>query len=260
MSRTHTSHIDFSRYFPLKQKAFLINISEDRDREQYESLSGTIIASNGNSIALQTPYPTEQSCPEKGARQTTFKLTSEYMGSGIQIVADLEKVATNNVFHLALRSGLEMYQRRETPRVETSLDIFQIRRDTSLAVYRKEFKRIMDSVKSLGVRPNLTLQKAAVNLSVGGMRLAIDAAEPISPLSMFFIDVAADQPLVCAVAELVWSRREEGRLLCGHRFVQIRKSDQERLSNHVLSLLKEQGVTPPSTKISWELLDRMTNE
>ncbi|MBK5274293.1 MAG: PilZ domain-containing protein [Desulfuromonadales bacterium] len=260
MSTTHISHVDFGKYFALKQRAYLINISEERDREQYESLSGTIVSSSGNSIALQIPYATEQASPDNGTQQTTFKLTSEFMGSGIQIMADLDKVTANNVFHLSLRNGLEMYQRREKPRVDVTIKIFQIRRDSSLAVYRKEFKRIMDSMKTLGVRPTLTLQESSINISAGGMRTAIEASEPISPLSMFFLELAEDQPLVCAVAELVWSRREEEKLLCGYRFVQIRKSDQERISRYVMSRYKNQGITAPGSKPYWDLLDRMTNE
>lgn len=57
------SHADYSRYFALKQRAYLINISEERDREHFESLSGVIIDRSGNTIVLQIPYPTEQELP-----------------------------------------------------------------------------------------------------------------------------------------------------------------------------------------------------
>ena len=149
--------------------------------------------------------------PDTSARQTTYKLTSESMGHGIQIMADLVKVTEDNIFHLKLHGSLEMYQRRLTPRIDTTIKIFQIRRDTSLAVYRKEFKRIMDGMSSKGVRPNITLQEHPINLSAGGMRIAIEALEPVFPLSMFFLDLDASQPLVCAVAELVWNRHEKDK-------------------------------------------------
>ena len=260
MSKAQTPHADFSRYFAVKQRAYLINISEGRDREQYESLSGTIVSISGDAIALQIPYATEQVSPESGAPQTTYKLTSEAMGSGIQILADLVRVTANNVFHLKLRGNLEMYQRRQTLRVDTSVRLFQIRRDASLAVYRKEFRRIMDHLKTQGVPANLQLMTTAVNLSAGGLRCPIDLQESAAPLTMFFLELEADQPLVCAVAELAWNLHEAGKLLCGHRFVQIRKADQERLNRHVLSLIKAQGGTETASRTNWELLDRMTNE
>jgi len=259
MSNSHSPHVDFNRYFIAKQRVFLINISGGRHREQYESLSGTIVSCSGASVAVQIPYATGQECLETGTRQTTYKITSEYMGGGIQIMADLVRVTSNNVFHLKLHGRLEMYQRRQTPRIDTTINTFQIRRDTSLAIYRKEFKRIMDGMQSKGIRPNLTLQEAPINLSVGGMSIAIEALEPVSPLAMFFLDLHADQPLVCAVAELVWKRPEKDKLVCGYRFMQIHKTDQERIIRYVQSIQKELGITASASRTYWELLDRMTS-
>jgi hypothetical protein len=259
MSKATTTHSDFSRYFAVKQRAYLINISEERDREQYESLSGTIVSCSGDSIALQIPYATGQENPETSTRKMTYKLASESMGDGIQIMADLVGITTSNVFHLQLHGSLEMYQRRQTPRIDKTIKVFQIRRDTSLSVYRKEFKRIMDGMNTKGVRPNLKLQETPINLSSGGLRISIEALEPISPLSMFFLDLDADRPLVCAVAELVWSRHDKDKLVCGYRFMQIRKADQERISRYVQSIQKDQGIAE-ATRTCWDLLDRMTNE
>ena len=260
MSNTPTPHADFSRYFAVKQRAYLINISEERDREQYESLSGTIVSCTGNSIAVQIPYATGQESPSDSMRRITYKLTSESMGNGIQIMADLEKVTENNVFHLQLHGNLEMFQRRQTPRIDTTIKVFQIRRDTSLAVYRKEFKRIMDCMITQGIRPNLTLLETPINLSAGGMQIALETSEPASRISMFFLDLDAGQLLVCAVAELIWIRHEKEKLVCGYRFIQIRKVDQERISHYVESIHKEQGIATSTAKTYWDLLDRMTSE
>jgi len=252
--------VDFSRYFAIRQRAYLINISEERDREQYESLSGVIVSCLGNAIAVQIPYTTGQESPVDGTRRTTYKLTSESMGDGIQIMADLEKVTENNVFHLQLHGSLEMYQRRHSPRINTTLKLFQIRRDTSLAIYRKEFKRITDSMHIQGARPKITLLETPINLSAGGLRIALAASEPVPPIAMFFLELDPAQPLVCAVAELIWKRHEQEQLICGYRFVQIRKTDQERIGQFVDSLQKEQGIATSTAKIYWELLDRMTSE
>jgi hypothetical protein len=259
MSKAHSQHADFSRYFTAKQRAYLINISEERNREQYESLSGIIVSCNGDSIALQIPYAIGQSA-DTSARQTTYKLTSEAMGHGIQIMADLVNVTEDNIFHLKLHGSLELYQRRLTPRADTTIKTFQIRRDTSLAVYRKEFKRIMDGMASKGARPNITLEEHSINLSAGGLRIAIESLEPVFLLSMFFLDLDASQPLVCAVAELVWVRHEKDKHVCGYRFLQIHKNDQERISRYVQSLQKDQGLTAPVARTNWELVDRMSCE
>jgi len=260
MTSATTPQANFSRYFAVKQRAFLINISEDRDRNQYESLSGTIVTCAGDSLSLQVPYTTGLEGMETSSRKTSYKITSESMGHGIQIMAELIRVSASNVFHLKLHGNLEMYQRRQLPRVDITLKTFQIRRDTSLAVYRKEFKRIMDGMNIQGKRPNLKLEPYLVNLSAGGIRIAIEPQETVSPLSMFFLDLDPAQLLVCAVAELVWIRHESEKMVCGYRFMQIHKADQDRISKYVLSIQKDQGVATPLSRTYWELLDRMSSE
>lgn len=252
-----TTHGDYSRYFSSRQRVFLINISDERDREHFESLSGTILSCNREVLMLQVPYATDLPCPAKGGKPVTFKLTTEAMASGIQVMADLEKVE-ENILHLRLRGALELYQRRATSRIDTTLKMFQIRRDASLAVYRKEFKRVMDGMRTLGVRPKLVLKETGVNLSMGGLRILVDPEETIFPLAMFFLDLDAGQPLVCAVAELVWMQRKEDFLACGYRFMQISKADQERINKFVLALRAEQGLPVPAARPHWELLDRMS--
>jgi hypothetical protein len=259
MTTPHSTHSDYSRYFTLKQRVYLIKTPETGDGENFESLGGAVVSCKGNSIALQIPYTIGQAAAA-GADTATYKLTSEAMGNGIQIMATLVSVSEHNIFHLKLHGNLEMYQRRLTPRVDTILNIFQIRRDASLAVYRKEFKRIMDGIHAKNSRPNIKLLAIPINLSVGGMRIDVEALEPVFPLSMFFLELGARQPLVCAVAELVWFRLEQDNHVCGYRFVQIRKADQELINRFVLSHYKSQGQAAPASKINWDLVDRMSIE
>jgi c-di-GMP-binding flagellar brake protein YcgR len=259
MSKTHTPHVDYSRYFAAKQRVYLINISEEKCIEQYKSMSGSIVSCNEDSVALQIPYATGLECLETSTTERTYKLTTESRGAGIQIMADLVRITENNVFHLKLRGNLEMYQRRQVPRIDTIINVFQIRRDTPLTVYRKEFKRIMDTMYTKGIRPNLKLQETPINLGAGGISIAVETLEPASHLSMFFLDLDAKQPLVCAVAEMVWCRHENDKLLCGYRFIQIHKTDQERISRYVQSFQKKRGIATSSTRTYWELLDRMSN-
>lgn len=260
MRNTNSQHTDYSRYFSLKQKAYLINMSEERNREQYESLSGCIVNRHGDVIELQIPYSTGQESPDVSSRKVTYKLTTESLGVGLQMIAVLDKVTQGNIFHLNLHGNLEIYQRRQTSRVDTTIKLFHLRQNFPLAHYRKEFKRIMDYMKSQGLPPNLKLRETPVNLSVGGIRLAIEAQEQPSPLSMFFLDIDGTLPPVCAVAEAAWERKDDKELLCGHRFIHILKADQERINRHVQAIQKNLGITVVSPKSNWELLDRMTFE
>jgi c-di-GMP-binding flagellar brake protein YcgR len=92
------------------------------------------------------------------------------------------------------------------------------------------------------------------------MRIAIEEQGPVSPLSMIFLELDADQPLLCAVAELLWKRHEKDKLVCGYRFMQLRKADQERISRYVQSIQKQQGITASTSRTHWELLDQMMHE
>lgn len=258
MKNASSHHTDYSRYFALKQKAFLINMSEERSMEHYDSLSGFIVNRYMDTVELQIPYLTGLECPESTSQKTTYKLTTEALGSGLQIIAELIKITSGNIFHLRLSGTMELYQRRQTARVDTTLKLFHARNNLPLSQYRKEFKRIIDYMKSQGLPPNLKLQEAAVNLSVGGIRLAIENQELPSPLSMFFLDVDDNLPPVCAVAESAWQHQEDNITMCGHRFIHILKADQERISRLVQAIQKKAGISVDTSKTNWELLDRMT--
>jgi hypothetical protein len=257
MSNAHHPKVDISKYFNNKQKVFLINVSETRDKDLYESLSGAIVGRTRDSIALQIPYPTEYTSPADESRRHTFKLTSEAMGNGIQVIADLIRVEPGNIFHLRILSNIEMYQRRQVPRIDTTIKLFQIQRNSSLDVYRREFLRIRTQIMNQGVPPNLAMQEAAINLGVGGIRVECEARVNPSLLSMFFVGLYDNEIPVCALGELVWSRVENNIRMCGYRFIQISKTDQERIRGFIQAFWKKQNIAVPAPKSNWELLDRM---
>lgn len=254
----HSHQTDYSRYFALKQKVSLINVSEERDREHFESLSGIVAARHGDIVELHIPYPIEQEAPNNSANKIHFKLTSESLGNGIQVMTELIKVASGNIFHLQLRGNLELFQRRKTPRIDADIRLFHLKRDLSLTLFRKEWKRIVDYMKTKGLPANLVLYEKNVNLSMGGIRLVTEGNTPCSPLSMLFLDIDDGQPPICVLAENVWQSRENNELLCGHRFIQILKSDQERINRYVQATQKRLGIPVTTGKINWELVDQMT--
>jgi len=257
MSNAHYPKVDISKYFNRKQRMYLINVSESRDKEVYESLSGTIVGRNRDSITLQIPYSTEYTNLGTESRKHTFKLITEAMGSGIQVIADLVRVETGNIFHLKLHSNLEMYQRHQVPRIDTAIKVFQIQCNNSLDVYRKEFRKITGMMKSQGVPSNLMMQEATINLGVGGIRVVCEAKVNPSLLSLFFLGLNDNEIPVCALGDLVWSNLENNMRMCGYRFIQIGKADQERIRGFIQLLWKKRKMTIPQPRANWELLDRM---
>lgn len=252
--------VNVHKYFNLRQRVFLIDISEDRDRGMYESLSGTIVGRGRDSLSLQFPYSTGATNPENGACRRIFKITTETLGNGIQVAADLERVEAGTTFHLRLRSNLEMYQRFRAPRIDATTGLFQMQCPNSLDSCRDEFRRIAEQMKSHGVPDSIRLQGTAINLGVGGIRVALAAGVSPSPLSLFFLDLDDEGIPVCALADLVWSCHRGGKRECGYRFIRISKSDQARINAHIQALLKRRKIAVPPQKTNWELLDRMMYE
>jgi len=257
MSNVHFPRVDISRYFNHKQMVFLINASENRDQELYESLSGVVVGRSSDSIALQIPYPTEYVSPANESQKPIFKLTTEAMGNGVQVLADLIKVEPGSIFHLKPRGGFEMYQRRQVPRLDATVKLFQIQRNSSLDMYRREFLRIRAQILNQGVPASLAMRDTAVNLGVGGIRVECETKTQPSLLSMLFIRLCDNEIPICALGELVWSRVENDMRLSGYRFIQISKTDQERIRNYIQALQKQQKIVVPPPKSNWELLDRM---
>lgn len=243
---------DYSRYFSLRQKVYLVNMSAERNNDVYESLSGVVTSSGMNMVELMVAYGAH----DDEAGSATYKLTTEALGSGIQVLADLTGVAAGNIFKFRMHGTLEMFQRRIAPRIEFSAPSFFLHRKSSLAFYKKEWKRIMDNLRNNVVLPGLVLQETVINLSAGGLGLTVDAANRPTPISMVF--VALDEGLpVCALTETVWEQRVDEGVRCGFRFIHILKADQERINSCISDSLRKNGGTPLDYKRNWVLLDKM---
>jgi hypothetical protein len=257
MSNSHDSKVDMSKYFNRRQKVYLINASENRDHDLYESLSGTIVGRGGDSVAVQLTYPHDCAHPVGESLNHAYKLTTEVMGNGIQVIADLLRVEAGSILHLRLRSNLEMYQRRQAPRIDATIHLSQIQGSNSLDAFRREFDRISGLMKSRGGPPDTRMQEAAINLGVGGIRIASESGMSPSPLSLFLLGLEVGQLPVCALGDLVWNRLESGERVCGYRFIQISKADQERINGYILSLRKKQKISTLLPRTNWELMERM---
>lgn len=246
---------DYSRYFSLRQKVYLINMSAERNSELYESLSGVVTYSGVDSLELMITHGGDITY-DSGGGVATYKLTSEALGSGIQVLADLVGVAVGNRFKFRMHGTLEMFQRRTVPRVDLSARIFHLRGNFPLASFKKEWQRVMERLQGNAVLPGLVLQETEINLSAGGVGLSVDLKNRPTPLSMFFIALDEGIP-VCALAETIWEQAGDEALRCGFRFIHILKADQERINSCVSDLIRKSGGTHLDYKRNWVLVDKM---
>lgn len=248
---------NYSRYFPLKQKVVLINISQEREWDQYDSLSGSIVAYHGDTIDLQVPYSTGQIRDAGRNLNTTYKVITESFGVGMQIAADLVKITSDNLLSLRLSSVLEVFKRCENPRIDSTIKLFHLREENTLATCKVKFRQLVERERK-GLPLDLSLKENQVNMSTGGIRLVAESNEKSSPLALCVIDLEDGQPPVCAIAETAWNRRIGASTVIGHRFITILKSDQRRIGRYVAALQKSIGLNPVVARNNWVLLDRMT--
>ncbi|MFZ2948125.1 MAG: PilZ domain-containing protein, partial [Desulfuromonadaceae bacterium] len=253
------SHVsDYSRYFCPRQKVYLVNMSAERDNEIYESLSGVVTSSNMDSLELMIPHSGNSTLDDDGGK-TTYKLTSEALGSGIQVLVDLTSIVSGNIFQFRIHGTLEMFQRRVVPRIEFTSKIFQMCGNYPLAFFRKEWKRVMDHQRTNGVPPRLVLKETEINLSAGGIGFAVDPASRPTPLSMLFVELGEGLP-VCALAEIVWEQKVGEKRRYGFRFIYILKTDQERINRFIGDALSKSGGAHLDYTRNWVLVDKMATD
>ena len=249
---------DYSRYFSLKQKVYLVKMSAERNSDIYESLSGVVTSTGISAIEVMITQ-SGKGAHDDEIGNATYKLTSEAMGSGIQVLADLTGISGGNIFSFRMHGTLEMFQRRTVSRAGLSARIFQQCGNFPLAFFKKEWKRVMDHLNKNGVLPGLVLQETVINLNTGGIGLAVDPDNRPTQLSMFFISLGEGLP-VCALADTVWVHRVDEVLHYGFRFIHILKADQERINSFISNLVLKSGGTHLDYKRNWVLVDKMVSD
>jgi hypothetical protein len=242
----------YDKYFGRQQKVFLINISEERDTTVYNSFTGRVLLCNDTHILLKTAYRLFSSDQGDLRPGMQFKLTTEALGMGVQLRAELIELVSPEELRLRPLGELSVYQRRQTARTDLRLPFLHVAQKSSLASFQREWRRVIQDLHS-PAPPRLKLTETDLNLSAGGFRIELPG-EP-SHLALAVIDLQDGKPPVCAVAELVWHERNEEpeSVVCGHRFVEILKEDQERL----VTLIRKSAGGSGTLAKQRELLDRM---
>jgi hypothetical protein len=244
--------MNYNRYFASNQKVALINISEDRDESVFDSFTAKVLICNEDSILLKTAYRLYSGELLNLKPGMQFKLTTEAMGMGVQIQAELEGLVSPDELKLRPMGELSVYQRRQSPRAGLTLPLLLVPQKSSLAAFQREWHRVVQDLHKPSP-PRLKLTSTVINLSAGGF--GVDLTTEPTHLALVVIDLQDERSPVCAVAELIWRKQNDERQVtaCGHRFVEILKEDQERIASLVE---KTSGIHSPGAKLR-ELIDRM---
>lgn len=244
--------MNYDRYFIRGQNVFLINISEERDASVFDSFTARIVLCSDDQILLRTAYRLYSGEMQGMKPGMQFKLTTETMGMGVQIRAELVELISPEELKLRPLGELSVYQRRQSPRVDLSLPLLLVPQKSSLTAFQREWKRVVQDLQK-PAPPRLKLTNTAMNLSAGGFGVTL-ATEP-THLALVVIDLQDEKRPICAVAELIWRKLDTEQQLtaCGHRFVDILKEDQERIA----ALVEKIAGGRVSGIKHRELIDRM---
>jgi c-di-GMP-binding flagellar brake protein YcgR len=248
--------MNYARYFKTEQKVFLIDISPERELETFQSFTGHIAESGGDFLDITFPYPSVLSDVFPFAEGMSFKFTSESFGVGVQLSARFGGRRPGGLFRFHPTGNLELFQRRQIPRVDLNLPFAQLRKRMAPVDLQGEWKRQCELIQLGGQLP-VTLESQSINLSAGGFRSQVQGDAGIAELCLCYLDISDGEPVVCAIAEVVWTGEQQPETVCGCRFITISKNDQQRLSRFVLERLTAQGKSPSAFTTNWELLDRM---
>ncbi len=243
--------MNYDRYFSRGQKVCLVNISETRDESVYESLSATVAHCSDASFTIKAPYRLFSGDAPPLAPGMQFKISTEAFGVGVQLRTELTGIPAAEVLELKPLGTMEIYQRRQAPRIDATLPLLHVPQKSSLAAFKREWRRVVNDLRQ-PTPPRLKLLETPLNLSAGGIRF--DVAAIPTPLAMVVVALQDDAPPICAVAELVWqkTRQEDGMQVCGHRFLEILKEDQIRLAQFV-----DKAGGGGRIRENWDLQDRM---
>lgn len=251
--------MNYARYFSKDQKVFLINISSDREQEHFEALNGFIVDCGGDFFDVGFSYGASGDEIFAFREGMLFKMSSESFGVGVQLSAEFVGKQRNGIFRFKPTGNMELFQRRQVPRMDLTLPICTVRKQLPPGELLIEWKRLVKYVQKSGAPPQISFVKRPINLSAGGVRFEISTASTVSDLRIIFVDLEDSLPPICAIAEVVWvgQSETEEEILCGNRFINILKADQQRLVNYVVDHLKAKGAKLNLAKNNWELLDRM---
>jgi hypothetical protein len=233
--------MSYGRYFPAGQKTFLKQIFTDPAHPARSTLTAYVTSAGTDHVDLCLPYGTDAAHGYPFAPGMRFELSSETRGMGLRLLASfLERTGSNGI-RLRFEGDLEFTSLRQFRRVDVNAWAGLNRSGGSLAEMRAAWEEHLRQLQNGVSAAKLTkFAKAQLNLSGGGMCLAVSPAAKVAELVMVFLSIGDKGGIICALAEVVWAGEtgSDGSQPVGMRFLNILAEDQSRIDRVVTSLLK----------------------
>lgn len=225
----------YQRYFRPEQQLLIRVKTDTHQDDRTELMTGYIISADQDTIIVSLPYGTDAVDQFPFQEKMPFEITTEALGMGIRAQGHFARKVTGNQIAIQLNSELQMFQRRISQRLDCQLGIRFSRAAKSLQTMREIWERNIEVLYSNeaplifdGFKP------ARVNISSGGLRLAIKPPANQGELCLVLVNLEDGKPPVCAISEIVWScTQDETAITAGMRFINILSEDQQRIDKYI---------------------------
>ena len=226
----------YQRYFKTGQKLLLRAVDRPGNDRRTELLSTILEGGEDNVYTLCLPYGDDATEQYPFVAGMPFAISSETLGLGIRVTGRIEQKIDGKRISLKIDPDLQMFQRRNQPRLDCTLGLRFTRGQGTLKALRASWEKNIQVLKG----PNAAIKMdgfhtCPFNLSSGGIRFALRAPVDHTELCLMLIDLQQDKLPICALAEVVWTRPEQDESIvsAGMRFINILAADQKRIDRYI---------------------------
>lgn len=223
------------RYFKNGQRILLTSLGKT-DNGRIDLLTAEVDGGSKTSFYLSLPYSDDAADQYPFSRGMPFEISSESMGLGIRVTGEFEKKLDGRRIEIKINSELQMFQRRNTQRLDCKIGIRFTRSQGALKALRNTWEKNIELLHS----PDAPLifegfKPCHVNLSSGGIRFNLRPPANSAELCLLLINLDDGQIPICTLAEIIWTRPEldETIIASGMRYINILEADQQRIDKFI---------------------------
>jgi len=223
------------RYFKNGQR-ILLSLQQQENDGRKEYLTAIVNGGDESSFIVSLPYSEDAAHQYPFSTGMKFEISSDSMGLGVRVSAEFKKQIDGNRISLLVNDDLQMFQRRNSPRIDCKLGIRFTRGQGALKALRKTWEKNIKLLHS----PDAPLifegfKPCWVNLSSGGIRFNLRPPANPAELCLLLLNLEDGKVPICALAEIIWTRPEndETIIVSGMRFINILEEDQKRISSFI---------------------------
>ena len=233
--------MSYPRYFRTGQKVWLRPLSPAPAPGHVELLTSFLEDMNRDHFELRLPYGPEQGEQYPFTQGMTLELSSQSLGLGLKMTAEVTAIPAPDKLQLTLHHNLAGYQRRHAARIDVKIPLRFTRGQGNLKSMRATWIKYVELLKTradFGGLEKFTL--CEVNLSASGLRFPMRPPVAESDLCLVLMILPDDPRPICLLTEVVWvGRKPPEAPPVGLHYLCITEEDQQRLEAFIQQQAKD---------------------